>query len=74
MQKRCKSPYVRVPGTKKCSKNPKVKAMVECRKKKVKKVLEEFKNEMLRDSHGNTVSSRSQAIAIALKEAEKYCL
>ena len=37
--------------------------------RKVSKVMHEFKNKSLHDSHGNLVKSRDQAIAIALSEA-----
>jgi len=37
--------------------------------KKVAKVMKEFKEGKLKDSHGNTVTDRDQAIAIAMSEA-----
>lgn len=40
-------------------------------KRKVEKVLEEFKAGRLRSSSGQLVTSRKQAIAIALEQAKK---
>ena len=37
--------------------------------KKIKKVMTEFKNGTLKDSHGNKVTDRDQALAIAMSEA-----
>ena len=42
---------------------------VDAGKDKVGKVMSEFKEGKLKDSHGNTVSDKKQAIAIALSEA-----
>lgn len=39
------------------------------KEKKVAKVMREFKNRTLKDSHGNVVTDRDQAIAIAMSEA-----
>ena len=39
---------------------------------KIKKVMGEFKRKKLK-SHGRKVTSRKQAIAIALTSAKKYC-
>lgn len=71
MQK-CKKPYVKNPLTKKCTKNKKIVAKVECRKTKVKKVMGEFKRKQLK-THGITVKSVKQAIAIALSIANREC-
>ena len=44
----------------------------ECTRNKVKKVMGEYKNKQL-VSHGKTVESKKQAIAIALSIAKKTC-
>ena len=41
------------------------------KKKKVKKVMSEFKRKKLKSSSGKKVTSRKQAIAIALSEAKR---
>ena len=41
------------------------------KKKKVKKVMGEFKRKKLKSSSGKKVTSRKQAIAIALSEAKR---
>ena len=41
------------------------------KKKKVKKVMGEFKRKKLKSSSGKKVTSRKQAIAIALSEAKQ---
>lgn len=40
------------------------------RKRKIAKVMREFKDGVLTDSHGNRVTDRQQAIAIAMSEAQ----
>ena len=41
------------------------------KKKKIKKVMGEFKRKKLKSSSGKKVTSRKQAIAIALSEAKR---
>jgi hypothetical protein len=72
--RRCKAPYVRVPGTDKCSKSPKVKAMVKCRKDKIAYVMDEYKRGLLKAYRSDKpVKNRKQAIAIAINQANKFC-
>jgi hypothetical protein len=42
------------------------------RQEKIHKVMREFKHGKLHDSHGNLVTKRDQAIAIAISEANRY--
>lgn len=44
-----------------------------CARNKTHKVMTEFKRGTLRSGSGDKVTSRSQAIAIALSEARKRC-
>ena len=45
----------------------------ECSRKKVKKVMGEYKRGTLRSSSGQKVKKRKQAVAIALSEARRAC-
>lgn len=42
------------------------------KQEKIKKVMREFKNGTLRSSDGKKVTSRKQALAIAMSESEDY--
>jgi hypothetical protein len=70
--KRCYQPFVKNPKTGKCSKNPKVKKLVKCRKDKIKQVMREFKIGELKTPYQKVTNIR-QAIAIALSLAKKMC-
>lgn len=71
--KRCIKPYVKHPDTGKCTKNENVIEIVKCRKKKVKFVMDEYKNDKLKTSNGKKVNLIKQALAIALSSARKFC-
>lgn len=50
----------------------KLKQILKSKKKeKIKKVMREFKNGTLKDSAGNKVTERKQALAIAISESER---
>jgi hypothetical protein len=47
--------------------------MKDCKYKKLKKVMHEFKSKKLHSGSGSLVKKRKQAVAIALAEARKKC-
>lgn len=71
--KRCMQPYVKHPNTRECAKDRKVVEVVDCRRKKIKFVMHEFKNGKLKSSSGKKVKLIKQALAIALSSARKLC-
>lgn len=56
--------------TKRKTKTTKTKS---CQKRKVKKVMGEFKRGKLKTGEGKKVKTRPQALAIALSEARRKC-
>jgi len=44
----CRKPYVRIPGKQKCTKNPKIVKIVQCRRDKVALVMREYVANFLR--------------------------
>jgi len=44
-----------------------------CTQQKVEKVMHEFKHGTLKSRGGRTITSRDQAVAIAMSEARKKC-
>lgn len=69
---RCYKPFVKNPNTGKCTKNSKVREIVQCRKDKVKQVIHEFKIGKLKTPY-KKVENIQQAIAIALSLAKMKC-
>ena len=49
------------------------KAHKECKKKKISKIMGEYKRSILKTSAGRLVTNRKQALAIALSSADRKC-
>ena len=45
----------------------------DCKKKVVKKVMDDFKNKKLKSRNGDVVTNNKQALAIGLSKAQKEC-